>query len=77
MSHPMLHGSMDHPLAVFRAERGWSRQDLAEIARTTRQTIHRIETGEQQPSWNLAVRLIDISDGQLTADDFLPEERAA
>ena len=62
---------MQHALALYRARAGLSRKAVADAAQTTRQTIHRIERGETQPSWDLAARLIRVSGGWLSADDFL------
>jgi len=62
---------MEHALARFRAKAGLSRRAVADAVGTSRQSIHRIETGSQQPSWDLAAKLIQLSDGRLSADDFL------
>jgi DNA-binding XRE family transcriptional regulator len=64
---------MEHALARFRANAGLSRKDVAKAVGTSRQTIHRIEAGNQQPSWDLAAKLIGISGGRLSADDFMPK----
>jgi len=62
---------MQHALTIYRTKAGLSMRAVAEAAGTSRQTIHRIENGEQQPSWDLAARLIRVSGGWLSADDFL------
>lgn len=70
MSHPA-----PHPLAKFRNKAKLSRAELALLAGTTRQTIHRIEAGEQTPSLALVRRLVSVAAdrGQkLRADDFMP-----
>lgn len=68
---------MTHPLTRYRHDADLSMAALAAKAGTTRQTIHRIESGEQRPSWELAARLIAVSEGRLSADDFLPASSAA
>jgi DNA-binding XRE family transcriptional regulator len=49
---PVLHNR----LAVLRAERGLSRQDLAEALGVNYQTIGYLERGEYNPSLELALR---------------------
>ena len=49
---PVLHNR----LAVLRAERGLSRQDLAEALNVNYQTIGYLERGEYNPSLELALR---------------------
>jgi putative transcriptional regulator len=49
---PVLHNR----LAVLRAERGLSRQDLAEALNVNYQTIGYLERGEYNPSLDLALR---------------------
>lgn len=63
---------MNHPMTNFRKKTAISKERLAKLAGTTRQTIHRIESGEQTPSLDLVARLIAASEGALSADDFLP-----
>lgn len=63
---------MMHPLAAFREKSGLSRAQIAKLANTTRQTIHRIESGDQTPSLKMVGRFVDVSGGELRADDFLP-----
>lgn len=47
-------------IAVLRAERGLSRQDLAEAVGVNYQTIGYLERGEYYPSLELAFRLSDV-----------------
>jgi DNA-binding XRE family transcriptional regulator len=63
---------MQHALSEFRSRRGLSKAALAARAKTSRQTIHRIEAREQMPSMALVRRLVDATDGELRADDFMP-----
>jgi len=63
---------MVHPLTQYRLAEGLSGEAVAKRAGTSRQTIHRIESGAQFPSLTLIRRLIDATGGAVTADDFLP-----
>jgi DNA-binding XRE family transcriptional regulator len=47
-------------LAVLRAERGLSRQQLADAVDVNYQTIGYIERGEYNPSLDLALRMADL-----------------
>jgi DNA-binding XRE family transcriptional regulator len=47
-------------LAVLRAERGLSRQDLAEAVDVNYQTIGYLERGEYNPSLDLAFRIAEL-----------------
>ncbi len=47
-------------LAVLRAERGMSRQDLAAALQVNYQTIGYLERGEYNPSLELAFRISDL-----------------
>jgi DNA-binding XRE family transcriptional regulator len=47
-------------LAVLRAERGLSRQDLADAADVNYQTIGYLERGEYNPSLELAFRIAEL-----------------
>ena len=51
-TEPVLHNR----LAVLRAERGMSRQDLADAIGVNYQTIGYLERGEYNPSLELALR---------------------
>lgn len=55
-TEPVLHNR----LAVLRAERGLSRQDLADGLDVNYQTIGYLERGEYNPSLALAFRLADL-----------------
>ncbi len=68
---------MMHPLTQYRADADVSRDALAKMAGTSRQTIHRIEQWEQSPSLDLVGRLIRATGGAVSADDFLPPSEAA
>jgi len=51
--HPRVHNR----LPVLRAERGWSRRDLAARLDLNHQTIGFIERGDYNPSLELALRI--------------------
>ncbi|WUO17373.1 helix-turn-helix transcriptional regulator [Streptomyces sp. NBC_00289] len=44
-------------LAMLRAERGWSRRDLAEVTKVNYQTIGYLERGDYNPSLELVFRI--------------------
>jgi len=52
---------MEHALTTFRRENEISVADLAARVGSTRQTIYRIEAGEQTPSPALAGRIQEIT----------------
>ena len=54
-TEPILHNR----LAVLRAERGMSRQDLAQALGVNYQTIGYLERGEYNPSLDLALRVAE------------------
>ena len=69
-----------HPLTRFRQATKLSRAELARLAGTSRQTIHRIEAGKQTPSLALVGRLVKLAKDEcreLRADDFLPASEAS
>lgn len=53
---------MNNRLKVFRAERDWSQQDLAERLAVSRQSVNAIETGKYDPSLPLAFRIAELFD---------------
>jgi len=59
-------------LRAFRISKGLSQQDLAASVGVQKAAISRIEKGQRVPSMGLVARLVDMSDGELSADDFLP-----
>lgn len=68
---------MTHPLTRYLDDTDVGRADLARAAGTSRQTIYRIERGEQSPSLDLVARIIAATDGRLRADDFMPKRETA
>jgi len=60
-----------HPLRRYRSEHGLSRRQVAEAVGVDEMSIGRYERGERMPRRQVLKRLIAMSGGQLTADDFL------
>lgn len=62
-------------IALFRAERGWSRKELAAIVEVNPQTIGFLERGDYSPSVELALkfaRLFGVSVERLFSLDPFP-----
>jgi len=63
-TNPTLNGDrpqlLHNRLAVLRAERGLSRQDLAAALNVNYQTVGYLERGEYNPSLELAFRLSEL-----------------
>ena len=49
--------SLHNRIAVFRAERGLSRRELADAVEVNHQTIGYLERGDYQPSLELALKI--------------------
>src|SRR5574343_621147 len=62
---------MAHPLKAYRGRLGLGVTEFARQAGTTRQTIHRIESGRMIPSLSMIARIRDVTNGAVRADDFL------
>jgi transcriptional regulator with XRE-family HTH domain len=60
-------------LREYRIARGLSQQDLAASVGVKKAAISRIEQGKRVPSMGLVARLVEVSAGELCADDFMPE----
>ena len=60
-------------LRAYRLSKGLSQHDLAASVGVKKAAISRIEKGKRVPSMGLVARLVDVSDGELSADDFMPE----
>jgi transcriptional regulator with XRE-family HTH domain len=67
---------MEHALTKFRRKHRLSVRDLAREVGVSAATVSRIETGKQNPSMALLVKLVEASKGKLKADDFLPKQAA-
>jgi transcriptional regulator with XRE-family HTH domain len=68
---------MTHPLTKYRLKKGLSAEQLAKLAGTTRQTIHRIENGGQNLSLDLLRRVVAATGGKVTANDIIAVENPA
>jgi transcriptional regulator with XRE-family HTH domain len=66
-----------HPLRRFRTQRKLSMECVAVAVGVSKATISRIETGRQTPTLGIVERLIDFSEGALSADSFLSRRRRA
>lgn len=64
---------MKNRIKVFRAERDWTQQDLAERVDVSRQTINAIEKGKYDPSLPVAFRIARIFEARIE-DVFFPDE---
>lgn len=51
--------------------KGLSDEQVGALVSVDRVTISRIRRGRNRPSWELAARFKEISEGAVTADDFL------
>ena len=49
--------------------------DLAELVGVDRSTVSRVRRGKTRPSWDLIRKIRTASEGLVTADDFLEEEK--
>ena len=59
-------------LRDYRIARGLSQQDLAASVGVKKSAISRIEKGKRVPSMGLVARIVEVSEGELSADDFMP-----
>lgn len=66
-----------HPLTTFREKAGLTQAQLAQRLNVTRWMVNRLERRERRPSWDLVARIVEVSDGQVTADDFMPDSSKA
>lgn len=64
-----------HPLRTFRMQRRLSLESVASAVKVSKATISRIETGRQTPTLGVIERLIEFSEGALSADSFLAGRR--
>lgn len=60
-------------LRAFRTNHGLSQADFAKSVGVKKATISRIEKGHRVPSMGLVSRMVEISQGELSADDFMPQ----
>lgn len=60
-----------HPLAVYREEMKLGPSDAAARLAISRQSLFRIERGEQKPSIDLIRRIVVFTGGRVTANDLV------
>ena len=60
-----------HPLAAFREERGLRSSQVAEELNISRQSLFRIENGDQNPSVDLIKRIVTFTEGKVSASDLV------
>lgn len=67
--------TMDSPLRRWRRDkRNWTLDRLADELGISKSTLSRIETGRQDPDLSFIRQIIALSEGALTADDFVNQE---
>lgn len=66
---------MNNKIKVFRAERDWSQQALADRIGVSRQAVNAVERGKHDPSLQLAFD-IAAQFGQQIEDVFFPEKQS-
>jgi transcriptional regulator with XRE-family HTH domain len=66
---------IEHALTRYRKARGLTIDALAAKIGTSKATISRLEGGLQDPSFALVRRIIAETDGEVSADDFVPVAR--
>jgi putative transcriptional regulator len=68
---------MENRLRVFRAEWGWSQQDLADRLEVSRQSVNAIETGKYDPSLPLAFRIAELFERPIEEIFISPSRRSS
>lgn len=61
----------DHPLRIYRRQRGLTLDAFAAAAETTGATLSRVEKGLLKPGFGLLGRLVAATAGVVTADAIL------
>lgn len=56
---------------------GHTDASFAALVDAERSHINRIRRGEKQPGWGLVDAIKRVTNGQVTADDFMPQHEAA
>jgi DNA-binding XRE family transcriptional regulator len=46
--------------------------EMAALLGVDASTVNRVRRGETQPSWPLAAKIKNVTEGAVSADDFLP-----
>lgn len=60
-----------HPLLIYLNRTGTRRDDFAAVCGTTLPTLSRIIARKQRPSLDLIERMVEATNWELTANDFL------
>lgn len=64
-------------LSEWMTSNGYDDERFGAGVKADRVTINRIRRGVNKPSWDLAGRIKDFTDGAVSANDFLPAPDAA
>lgn len=67
----------NHPLRSYRERAGISLDELAGLVDASKASLSRIETRLQTPSLGLVERIVKVSGGELSANDFVGDEARA
>ena len=66
-----------HPLRAYRDRVGLSLDEFARlVGDTTRQSLFRIEKGQQAPSLDLIHRITKATNGEVTADELVAAKKS-
>lgn len=68
---------MTHPLAAFREKSGLTQDALAKRLGVSRWYVNRLEKRERSPSFKVVERIMELTDGEVTANDFLRQSEGA
>ena len=63
-------------LSEWMTSRNLDDEGMAALVQADRSVISRIRRGVNRPSWALAARFKAATGGEVTADDFLPDDSA-
>jgi transcriptional regulator with XRE-family HTH domain len=72
-----MYDSMSITLRTWRKSRGLTIEAVARDLDISGASLSRIERGEQWPDRAMMIRIVDLTNGDVRADDFLPEFEAA
>ena len=64
-----------NPLLKYREAHGLSRKQLADALNVSHVSVYRIEHGQQRPSYDLLRRIMELTGGEVTANDFVPASK--
>lgn len=68
---------MMSPLRRYRLKHKLSQSQLAALIGTTTPTVSRLETGDRLPSFAMVLKIVAVTNGNVTADDFMPARETA